>query len=212
MQFSEQTIHVIVVAADPLVRAVLSSLITGQTEHRVAASVASLDDIPALLDRYSSDVVVLDAGWESFPTTIEENSSEPGSLPLIVLLPDESRVADAWNLGARAILPRDADAVALDVAISAVVAELILVHPAFAQSLTGTESAAALPTVESLTPRELEVIRLLADGLSNRLIASQLGISEHTVKFHVDSILGKLGAHSRTEAVTRAARTGLIVL
>jgi DNA-binding NarL/FixJ family response regulator len=130
-----------------------------------------------------------------------------------VLLPDESRVADAWNLGARALLPRDTDAVALDAAISAVAAELIVVHPAFAQSLAPSDPAVQLPAaVESLTPRELEVIRLLADGLSNRLIASQLGISEHTVKFHVDSILGKLGAHSRTEAVTRAARRGLIAL
>jgi DNA-binding NarL/FixJ family response regulator len=212
MDSLEQTIQVIVVAADPLVRAVLASLITGQTEHRVAASVGQFDDVAALLDRYSADVVVLDAGWESFPPAFEEGASEPGALPLIVLLTDESRAADAWGIGARALLPRDTDATALESAIAAVSADLIVIHPAFAQSLTASESTASLPAVESLTPRELEVIRLLADGLSNRLIAAQLGISEHTAKFHVDSILGKLGAHSRTEAVTRAARTGLIVL
>jgi DNA-binding NarL/FixJ family response regulator len=212
MESSEQTIHVVVAAADPLVRGVLTSLITGQTGHRVAASVGILDDIPGLLDRYRADVVVLDAGWESFPAAFDESVSERGVLPLVVLLPDESRAIDAWSLGARALLPRDADAAALEAAIAAVAVELIVVHPAFALNLTASESAATLPVADSLTPRELEVIRLLADGHSNRLIASQLGISEHTVKFHVDSILAKLGAHSRTEAVTRAARTGLITL
>ena len=62
------------------------------------------------------------------------------------------------------------------------------------------------------TPRELEVLRLLAEGLPNKTIASRLGISEHTVKFHINSIMGKLGAQSRTEAVTRAARLGLVPL
>jgi two-component system, NarL family, nitrate/nitrite response regulator NarL len=63
-----------------------------------------------------------------------------------------------------------------------------------------------------LTPREIEVLQLVAEGFPNKQIALQLGISEHTVKFHIDAILGKLGAHSRTEAVTRAARLGLLVL
>ena len=65
---------------------------------------------------------------------------------------------------------------------------------------------------EALTPRENEVLALLAEGLSNREIASQLSISEHTIKFHIRSILGKLGASSRTEAVTRGLRSGLIEL
>lgn len=63
-----------------------------------------------------------------------------------------------------------------------------------------------------LTPRELEALRLLAEGLPNKTIASRLGISEHTAKFHVNSILSKLGAQSRTEAVTRATRLGLTLL
>jgi len=63
-----------------------------------------------------------------------------------------------------------------------------------------------------LTPREQEVLQLLAEGLPNKAIASQLSISEHTVKFHVNAIMGKLGAQSRTEAVTRATRAGLILL
>jgi DNA-binding NarL/FixJ family response regulator len=66
--------------------------------------------------------------------------------------------------------------------------------------------------VEDLTPRELEVLGLLAEGLPNKAIGLRLGISEHTVKFHVNAVLGKLGAQSRTEAVVRATRLGLILL
>ena len=65
---------------------------------------------------------------------------------------------------------------------------------------------------EALTPRELEVLQLLAEGLSNKLIAARLGISEHTAKFHVNAILGKLGAQTRAEAVAQAARLGLLLL
>ena len=68
------------------------------------------------------------------------------------------------------------------------------------------------PLVESLTPREVEVLQLLAEGLPNKGIAQRLGISEHTVKFHVNAIMGKLGAQSRTEAVVQATRLGLILL
>jgi DNA-binding NarL/FixJ family response regulator len=66
--------------------------------------------------------------------------------------------------------------------------------------------------IDALTPRELEVINLIAEGLPNKTIAGRLGISEHTVKFHVNAILTKLGAQSRTEAVVRATRMGLIAL
>ncbi|HZY06001.1 MAG TPA: response regulator transcription factor, partial [Anaeromyxobacteraceae bacterium] len=65
---------------------------------------------------------------------------------------------------------------------------------------------------EPLTPRELEVLGLLAEGLPNKAIAARLGISEHTAKFHVNAILGKVGAESRSEAIVRAARLGLVVL
>ena len=66
--------------------------------------------------------------------------------------------------------------------------------------------------VEPLTPREVEVLQLLSQGLSNKLIGARLGISEHTAKFHVNAISGKLGAQGRTDAVVRAARLGLLLL
>jgi DNA-binding NarL/FixJ family response regulator len=70
----------------------------------------------------------------------------------------------------------------------------------------------AAPSGEGLTARELEVLALVAEGLPNKLIAHRLGISDHTVKFHVNAVLAKLGAQSRTEAVVRAARRGMLVL
>ena len=68
------------------------------------------------------------------------------------------------------------------------------------------------PSVESLTPREIEVLELVAEGLSNKAVAARLGISDQTVKFHLTSITGKLGAMNRTAAVRRAVRRGLITL
>jgi two-component system, NarL family, response regulator YdfI len=71
---------------------------------------------------------------------------------------------------------------------------------------------ASVPLEEQLTRRELEVLEVLAEGLSNRAIAARLSISEHTVKFHVSSIFAKLGAENRTDAVRRGVRQGLITL
>ena len=73
-------------------------------------------------------------------------------------------------------------------------------------------SGGSEPLVEALTPRELQVLQLLAAGLGNKEIASRLEISEHTVKFHVAAIMGELGAASRTEAVTLGIRHGLIMI
>lgn len=74
------------------------------------------------------------------------------------------------------------------------------------------DSAGEPVSPESLTPRERDVLELVAEGLSNRVVAARLGISEHTVKFHVASIYGKLGASSRAELIRRAARRGLITI
>ncbi len=77
---------------------------------------------------------------------------------------------------------------------------------------TGSDAAETEPLLEELTRREVEVLGMVAAGLANREIASRLGVSEHTIKFHISSILGKLGASSRTEAVTCGIKRGLILL
>ncbi len=116
--------------------------------------------------------------------------------------------------GVKAILPRDSEMDEILPAIQAAYAGLVLLDPEVTQNLAArvrpSNGFTAAP--EDLTPREIEVLRMLAEGLGNREMASRLGISDHTVKFHVSSILDKLGAATRTEAVTLGIRMGLILL
>jgi DNA-binding CsgD family transcriptional regulator len=101
--------------------------------------------------------------------------------------------------------------------LEATQAEAVLAEarPVLAALLAADPSEAAAASGEAeagLTPREIEVLAAMADGASNKMIARRLGISFHTVKFHVASILAKLDADSRTEAVAQGARLGLVML
>jgi two-component system, NarL family, response regulator YdfI len=112
-------------------------------------------------------------------------------------------------------LPGDISPDQLVAALQAVASGLLVLHPSHANERlpAGSSSSRVLDELaESLTRRELEVLQMLAAGLSNKEIAARLNISEHTVKFHVASILGKLGAGSRTEAVSLGIRRGLVLL
>jgi DNA-binding NarL/FixJ family response regulator len=134
----------------------------------------------------------------------------------VVLTDDAGMAQQLVRAGLRgwAVLARDADAEQLDLAVRSVEAGLVLLDlPVAATSLTASALVGA-PTqaIEPLTARELQVLQLVAQGLPNKGIARRLGISENTAKFHVASLCGKLGASSRTEAVTLAARRGLILL
>jgi len=104
-------------------------------------------------------------------------------------------------------LPRDAPAEQIVAALHAATAGLMAFPIEAASTFIPTSSASE---VENLTPREMETLEMLAEGLSNKQIAGRLHISEHTAKFHVNSILGKLGAGTRTEAVVRGLRSGLL--
>jgi DNA-binding NarL/FixJ family response regulator len=131
--------------------------------------------------------------------------------PTVALVHDEDGAVRAWRAGALGVLARGVDARRLAAALQGVAAELAVIDPVFA-SLAERATRTPPELVESLTPREDEVLELLAEGLSNRKIAGRLEISEHTVKFHVNAILEKLDADTRTEAVVRAARLGLLLL
>jgi DNA-binding NarL/FixJ family response regulator len=131
---------------------------------------------------------------------------------------DEEDSLDALYSGARAILPRSAGRNEIVVAVEAVTNGLaVLPRELLRTLLNGASASEELPVGNDeirarLTPRELEVLAAMADGASNKAIARQLGISFHTAKFHVAAILAKLNADSRTEAVTRAAQLGLVML
>jgi DNA-binding NarL/FixJ family response regulator len=143
------------------------------------------------------------------------------SLMTIVILAHEAQnywTIEALRAGVRAILPREATAEEVVASVEAAAAGLLVLHPAAAERLLdgAASSTARAPhasgNVETLTPREIEVLGMIAEGLGNKTIAWRLGISEHTVKFHVASIFSKIGASSRTEAVTTGIRQGLIML
>lgn len=135
----------------------------------------------------------------------------------VVLLTDNAEgawVAQLLASGARSVLRRDCSGRQLAAAVQAVAAGLTALEPEMAQALLRSplDTIELEPGEEELTPRETEVLRMMTAGLSNREIASALGISEHTVKFHITSIFGKLGTSSRTEAVTEGIRRGLVLL
>jgi two-component system, NarL family, response regulator YdfI len=134
----------------------------------------------------------------------------------VVLSDDPTWPAQLARAGLRgwACLARDVDADQLDLAVRSADAGMVLLDlPIAATSLSAGATVSAPATLtDPLTARELQVLQLVAQGLPNKGIARRLGISENTAKFHVASLCGKLGASSRTEAVTLAARRGLILL
>jgi DNA-binding NarL/FixJ family response regulator len=122
----------------------------------------------------------------------------------------------ALRSGIRGILARESSEKEIVSAIVAANGGLVLLDPDVTRELASRTRATGGETspdnFEELTAREIEVLRLMAEGFGNKEIASRLGISDHTVKFHISSILAKLGASSRTEAVTQGIRMGLILL
>jgi DNA-binding NarL/FixJ family response regulator len=137
-------------------------------------------------------------------------------IPPVILLAAEPH--GAWTVpfrraGVRGVLRDDATAEELTAAVAATMAGLVVLHPAaLIARPAGMAGSRGVSEGTGLTPRELEILEMMAEGMSNRRIAIRLGISGYTVKFHVASVLGKLGAASRTEAVTLGVRQGLISL
>lgn len=131
-------------------------------------------------------------------------------IPVVLLMdPSNSALINAvLRAGVRGVLSWDATPQEIESALAAVNAGLVVTAPEFLPGLHPSAEELAEP----LSERELEVLDLLAEGLSNKLIAHRLSISEHTVKTHVAAIFAKLGASSRTEAVSQAIRRGLVML
>jgi len=165
----------------------------------------------SLIDDTSPDAVVIDLQSITDADVSREWVVQILDLvPAVLLTPqtDRSLLEHVLQAGAGALLGSDAAAEQIIHAIEAASADLITID---GQTVTHLEDDSE-EAPEELTSRETEVLRLLAEGFPNRDIAYRLQISEHTIKFHIRSILGKLGASSRTEAVTRGFRAGLIDL
>ena len=211
-------IRVFIIADSPLTRSGLESLLKARAV-KVAGTAANLESADSLLSDAEADAVLIDATGEQpeeFVQTVAE-SGLASELAVILLADHLPRAFSAAVLstGVRAVLPRDVSQDQLVAALEAAASGLVVVHPADVEAAFPTSAPASRPLaelVEPLTRREREVLQMLAAGLGNKAIAARLAISEHTVKFHVASILGKLGAGSRTEAVSLGIRRGLVLL
>lgn len=187
-------------------------------EADVILAELEIDDDDPLRDLAAIEGRGYDHGSPGFPP-----------LPAIVILADNPPLnwtAEALRAGIRAVLPRDATTAEIVAAVHAAAAGLVVLRPdsvaAWVAGQQGVSRAGNLlarssartgdAEAEVLTPREVQILGMLAEGLGNKEIAWQLKISEHTVKFHLSSIFGKLGASTRTEAVTQGLRRGMIML
>jgi two-component system, NarL family, nitrate/nitrite response regulator NarL len=202
-----EPLPVLVVSPDPLARGGLAALVAARPELRLAGDVAPAE-AGAAAAALAPAAIVWDLG--AAPGGASALAELAGAAPAVALASDEAQAAEALRAGARAVLARGAPAEALAAAVAAAALGLAVLDPAVAAALVRAPEAAG--PAEPLTPREREVLALLGEGLGNKAIAARLGISEHTAKFHVNAILGKLGVDSRAEAIVRAARMGLVVL
>ena len=175
----------------------------------------------ALADRRGFEIVATDGGGSKPAVLITDAPDNfagdlDEAVAVLVLAPAAEALA-ALRMGATAVLPTDADAAALRATVRAAALGLTTLSGAVRHHLVDglgrheIESDADAPTV-ALTARELQVLRLMAEGASNKTIARRLGITPHTAKFHVAAIAGKLDASGRTDAVAKAMRLGLVMV
>jgi DNA-binding NarL/FixJ family response regulator len=203
------TVRLVVVSHDPLARRAVADLVRTIPGVEIAGEMEPESALAFAGGRSGLDAVVWEAAWDGADLRRLSELSRIG--PIVVALAataDQARRARA--MGAMAVLPRSVDPPALEAALRAALEGLSVSDRSFEHpTLEETEPE---PLSDTLTDRERDVLRLVAEGLTNKAIAARLGIRESTVKDHVNSMLSKLGAQSRTEAVTIALRRGLIAI
>jgi NarL family two-component system response regulator YdfI len=210
-------IRVLIGARSEVVRAGLASLLTADPRFQVVGTF-SIDDLTRVED-LQPEVVLLDLDSpsdESLSAAIQSGGALVNSSLMILTEDPESLAVDVLGSGLRAILPRYATPEEIIAAIQAAATGLVALHPDIFDSMLSRirpgQQSELDPSGQILTPREIEVLRMIADGLGNKEIASKLSISDHTVKFHISSIFAKLSASNRAEAVTLGIRHGLIMV
>jgi DNA-binding NarL/FixJ family response regulator len=209
-------IRVFIVAASPwLLEGLQSELASRDLE--IVGSARSLELAREEWEDAEPDVLLIVAPGHTAGEWIPELNEIAFRVAVAMLCEEVSaeQIAQALRVGVRAVLPASLEPQDLRTALQAVAAGLVVLHPnEVGPAVRGMAVFRNSPeeAVEGLTPREREVLHMLAGGLANKEIAARLKISEHTAKFHVASILGKLGAGTRTEAVSIGIRRGLILL
>jgi len=194
-------IKVALLTDDPLLRAGVSSLLK---------QLGSID----VVDRDQAEVALWDAGVDASKTLARLAELRTLPMPVVAVVGDVSHVAPALAAGARGVVLRDQVGPGIHAALAAVRSGLTVMDTALASSLVPNQPIRATEGKGrgELTEREKQVVQLLSEGLSNKLIADRLGISDHTAKFHVNGVMMKLGSSTRTEAVVEAMRRGLVRL
>jgi DNA-binding NarL/FixJ family response regulator len=208
---------IVIFSVDPILRRGLEELLRGTPTLTVVGVANDPSALLRFIDQNHVDAVLADAPPHEH---LAEWRIRHDQTAFVVLVDggDDENSLDALYAGAQAILPRSADRSEIVVAIKAVTNGLaVLPRELLATLLNGSSPVDELLDRDDagrapLTPRELEVLAAMADGVSNKAIARRLGISFHTAKFHVAAILAKLDADNRTEAVRKAAQLGLVML
>ncbi len=206
MDATPEALRVLLVGEDPLARGALRSRLSEDPDVSIVAELG-FDGLlaPAVLSA-DAEALLWDLGVGSTDLVLPVKPP----VPFVALVADVESARQAVRGGARGVVLRDGDPDRMATALRAAVDGLVAVDDRLSAALLlGSQEQIV---VEALTPREQEVLEWLAEGLSNRQIAKRLSISEHTVKFHIGAVLAKLDASSRTEAVVRGARAGLLVL
>jgi len=206
-------IRLLIASPFPAMRAGLRILLN-QPDFQLVDDVTTNDEILDLADTLTPQVIVYDLALDP-DSNFEALIQFRRTLPMVRVLglsesPADPRIMRAMQAGMRGCLPKTAAGDELAVAVRRVADGEVVLPPTAANALLqrlGSEAA-----MESLTQREIQVLRAVAAGQTNKAIALKLGISEHTVKFHLGSAMSKLGAASRAEAVATAIQRGLISL
>ena len=207
-------------ASSPAQLARLEAVIASAARVELVGSSLKKPDIAEQLAETAPDVLLEQvASGDLLDSAFDDLNAE--SIPTVLLVAEsEFRLARAAIYGEdstiRGVLPEWASDDEIQIAVEAAASGLIVLHPdvAAGQSTPASQPGRAEANLElqPLSPREGEILNLLASGLGNKQIAWELKISEHTVKFHITSIFNKLNASSRTEAVAIGIRRGLIAL
>jgi two-component system, NarL family, response regulator YdfI len=209
--------QVLIVAASAARRGELERIVGENSSLQVAGSIAGLSGLEARATSSRPDVVLADLA-EPDPQFVSTSAFlHQAGIAVVTLVDDPGTgwITRVLRTGVLGVLARSSPSIEIHSAIQAARRGLLLLDPDLVRELLSTSvrphehDVAAL---EQLTAREVEVLRMLAEGVANKEIASRLEISNHTVKFHISSILAKLGASTRTEAVTLGIRKGLISL
>jgi DNA-binding NarL/FixJ family response regulator len=203
-----------------IARAGLEALLATHAGLVVVGSTSDIMSFSPQLEDQHPDVLLLELEAYDDETLASLQALNASSHPPAgVILTDAAPgmwASEVLRAGIRAILPRQANGGEIVAAVEAAAVGLVVLHRDMVGSLLLAVSSPTrdlpAPAQQALTPREIEVLGMIAEGLGNKTIAWRLGISEHTVKFHVGSIFAKLNASSRTEAVTLGIRQGLILL